>query len=624
MGMRANELAQLLKAKAEELCELLLPSGKKNRGEWVVGDIEGNEGHSMGVCITGEKAGQWNDLADIGKSGDLIGLIMAVKKCTVLDACIFACKFLGIDHNSERNAIERNKLVKNYYRPTPTGEEIPEKVLKYLTQERKISEQTLKAYKIYGKGDWICFPKYIDDICCGISSISIVRKEDGSKSVMQANDTNEDKSKRLPTDPCLFGCQILDGTERELILTEGQIDAMSYYEYGYKAVSIPSGINNMGWIERNFDMLSMFDTIFISVDMDEAGQKALPEIIKRLGAERCRIIKLPKKDINECLQSGIPKEEITALINNAAYCDPIELKWANEFYREILEKYYPSEGAFLGIKPPFQKALGKIQFRPSELSIWRGFSGHGKSQFLGQILLSTLQQGRRFCVASMELKPRDFLYKLTIQVSAGETHPSELYVRQMAAWLGENLCIFECTGTARADRLLAVFEYVHKRYGVDQFLIDSFMKLDIAEDDYKGQKQFLDKICDFKNKFNSHVHLIVHSRKRMSEAEAPNKMDVKGSGSIIDLSDNSFVIWRNKIKEAAIDKQNNGVLLSEKETEELRKSDTFWGCDKQRNGDWEGMLGFWFNKQSFQFLEYESELPKKYLVEDKNKEWFED
>jgi twinkle protein len=363
------------------------------------------------------------------------------------------------------------------------------------------------------------------------------------------------------------------------------------------------------------------------MDGDKEGKKAEAKIIEKLGAERCRIINLPHKDINECLQKNIPKKEIDELIKNAAFCDPPDIKRPNDYREKVWEYYYPKEGAFLGILPPWKKAHSIIKFRPAELSVWLGYSGAGKSQMLGQVLLSTIEQQKKVCIASMELRPDNFLYKLTRQASAGELQPKRNYYDQILNVLHDNIFIFERTGVAKRDKLLASFEYIHRRYGVDQFLIDSLMKLDIAEDDYNAQKAFIERLCDFKNKFNVHIHLITHSRKRINESEAPSKMDAKGTGAITDLADNVFVIWRNKPKEVLLGKERSAEFLTAKETEDLHNirhnGDTFWKCEKQRNGDYEGTIALYFNRQAFQFTEYECELPKKY-IEEANKEWFED
>ncbi|MCX7120827.1 MAG: hypothetical protein NTZ67_03500 [Gammaproteobacteria bacterium] len=58
-----------------------------------------------------------------------------------------------------------------------------------------------------------------------------------------------------------------------------------------------------------------------------------------------------------------------------------------------------------------------------------------------------------------------------------------------------------------------MFLHAHLHYGVDVFLLDSLLKCNIAEDDYNAQKAFIEKLCDFKNKYACHVHVIVHPRK---------------------------------------------------------------------------------------------------------------
>ena len=114
---------------------------------------------------------------------------------------------------------------------------------------------------------------------------------------------------------------------------------------------------------------------------------------------------------------------------------------------------------------------------------------------------------------------------------------------------------------------------------------NSLLKCNIAEDDYNGQKAFIEKLCDFKNKYACHVHVIVHPRKGVDETAIPGKFDIKGTGSISDLADNCFSVWRNK--------QKNNV----------RDPDCVWTCNKQRNGEWEGKFALWFDADSFQYHE---------------------
>lgn len=125
-------------------------------------------------------------------------------------------------------------------------------------------------------------------------------------------------------EPCLFGWQAMPNNARVLILCEGEIDCMSYHQYGLPALSVPFGGGKgakQQWIEFEYHNLDRFTEIWLSLDNDEVGQIAAKEIASRLGEHRCRMLKLPKKDINECLQAGMTEDELFRYIETAAYFD---------------------------------------------------------------------------------------------------------------------------------------------------------------------------------------------------------------------------------------------------------------------------------------------------------------
>ena len=87
----------------------------------------------------------------------------------------------------------------------------------------------------------------------------------------------------------------------------------------------------------------------------------------------------------------------------------------------------------------------------------------------------------------------------------------------------------------------------------------------------------------------------------------PGKMDMKGTGAISDLASNCFCIWRNKQKEDKL-----GRMLSKHEVppqELLEDADCWLRCDKQRSGDWEGRIPFWFDKKSHSYVEKVNQRP---------------
>ena len=148
--------------------------------------------------------------------------------------------------------------------------------------------------------------------------------------------------------------------------------------------------------------------------------------------------------------------------------------------------------------------------------------------------------------------------------------------------------------------MLAVLRYCAEQIKADHFVIDSLMKCGIAEDDYTGQKHFIDQLCAIGRDSGMHIHLVAHSRKAKDEYSPPGKMDVKGTGSITDQVDNVITVWRNKAKEKS---------LQEGKTVKDGEPDALLICDKQRNGEWEGQIKLWFDRNSMQYLANEGDEP---------------
>lgn len=594
----AKDISRELAQRAEEIANYLLPNGKKSGSEWRVGSINGEAGESLGVHLIGEKAGIWSDFAN-GSGGDLLDLWAATRGLTLAEAIKEASRYLGISP-PQFAAHKPSKFVKPSIKITRLNE--TSEVMNYLKHQRNLTCETIDAYKISEHERKIIFPYWRDNELIFVKQLGLERVNGKKQIFVESN-----------CEPCLFGWHMIPDDARTVVICEGEIDAMSLYQYGLPALSVPFGGgagNKQKWLEYEFERLAIFDEIFLCFDNDKEGQTATIELIERLGRHRCRIVNLPYKDANECLQADVSKAEIHQCFSEAKTLDPEELKSAREFVHQVIDEFYPAPGVHIGYDTPWEKSNSKILFRPDELSVWTGINGHGKSQFLGQVILHLMKQGARVCIASLELKPKRLLMRLTRQAGA-LAEPSIEYIHAIHEWFEDKLWLFDLVGTAKSKRLLDVFLYARQRYGIDVFVIDSFMKLDILEEDYKAQKILMEQLCDFKNQYNCQVHIVIHPRKSDDESKAPGKLDIKGTGAISDLADNCFSIWRNKEKEKLIQKQLTGSKLNNAELRIIEASDCKWFCNKQRNGDWEGAIGFWFHAASLQYLPKPGNKPKR-------------
>ncbi|TKV06508.1 toprim domain-containing protein [Citrobacter sp. wls619] len=607
--MTPSELSDQLWNQVERVAKYLLPNGKRESHEWVAGSINGESGKSLKVNLAGKKV--WSDFAE-GTAGDLLDLWVAVRDCGLHQAMTEAKEFLGIKDDDHHFSAKQQK---KFSRPDR------KKVARYLTKTEKhieylatrgISAETAKLYEVASAKVWngereleaLAFPYKRDGELLQVKRISTERP-DGKKVIMAEGDC----------EPCLYGWQAIPKNMRIVILCEGEIDCMSYYQYGFPALSVPFGGGKgakQQWIEFEYHNLDRFDEIWISMDSDEVGQAAAREIATRLGEHRCRLVKLPHKDINECLMAGISSDDIVGYLERASFFDPEELYSAREFYQDTINAFYGKEQSLF--YSPWECLNHNFAFRQAELSLVNGVNGHGKTEVVGHIALEAMRQGVKTCIASLEIKPGILLKRLTRQSTCLKL-PPQLEIESAFKFYDDRLWLFGLTGTAKADRLIEIFTYAWKRYGIELFIIDSLMKCGIGDDDYNGQKAFVDALCDFKNKTNTHVLLVTHSRKGDSEEKPTGKMDVKGSGSITDLTDNLFIIWRNKLREKAIQKDQQGEELDDKERKALAAPASVLMLEKQRNGEgWEGGIPLYLDPASHQFLPTETASPFSYIA----------
>jgi twinkle protein len=272
---------------------------------------------------------------------------------------------------------------------------------------------------------------------------------------------------------------------------------------------------------------------------------------------------------------------------------------AASFTDEVIRRFSTPE-EMQGLALPWAKTRNQFRIRPHELTLWNGFSGHGKSLVQGQVMLSMAQQGEKILIASMEMKPVATMTRMARQ-AIGTATPTPQAVREFAAWTDGRLWIYDRLGSVKWRQLIAVMRYSAQNLGVTQFVIDSLMRCGIADDDYNGQKEFLDALTTFKMDYRAHVHLVLHSRKREDENTPPGKLDIKGSGTVSDLADNVVTTWRNKRKESAV--QQAHYQRSKADVAVLDQPDALLIVDKQRHGEWEGRISLWFQNGPMQYVE---------------------
>ncbi|WP_455479232.1 toprim domain-containing protein [Bartonella sp. B23] len=399
--------------------------------------------------------------------------------------------------------------------------------------------------------------------------------------------------------PCTTTQQTFFSTNRSLVITEGEIDALSLAAYGYPAVSVPFGGGSGGkhnWIENEFDHLEAFETIFLATDMDKPGEEAAQEIASRLGRHRCYRVRLPRKDANDCLTAGVDAAAIQAAFSSAKSFAPEGLRHASDYKDRVIGLFWPTPEQHLGYTVPYPKLNGKLYFRPAELTLWSGASGVGKSQLLSDCIPHWISQKSRLCLASLEMKGEQSLRRLTKQ-TGGVEQPTTKIIERILHFLDDGLLLYEHVGKSSIDTLLDVFDYCRARYGCDQFIIDSLMRLGISSDDYAGQEQAVYRMVDWAVLNAVHIHLVAHARKGGVEKDIPGTEDIKGASEIGANAFNIITIWRNRPLEDKI----FAASLKEEKAELSKRPGVIMNIAKQRSGDFEGKIGLWFDPKTYRY-----------------------
>lgn len=317
-------------------------------------------------------------------------------------------------------------------------------------------------------------------------------------------------------------------------------------------------------------------------------------------------------------------EYLTDTIDFASYMKDTDAKTkvkpASDFVQDAKDRLR-SQARLKRTYLPWTKCNESFEFRRGEVTAWAGQNGHGKTDVTTQIALSIIGQGERVCVASFEMKPVTTIGRMVRMFAMTNPFSPEyqgddglnvldgLY-DDFGCWTADRLWLYDQTGTARPDTVLGMVKYCANELSITHVFIDSLMKCVKAEDDYNGQKEFVDQLCALAKDCDIHIHLVHHLKKPAKEGEIPDKHDTKGSGSITDQIDNLFMVWRNKPKEDSL--KANGSS-SNKRTE----PDSYVLCRKQRNyegnADGEPIISLWRHRDAGCFVANEGD-PAQFFV----------
>jgi len=361
----------------------------------------------------------------------------------------------------------------------------------------------------------------------------------------------------------LFGQSKFNGGKR-LIITEGELDAMavataSMKKYGqiYPVVSLPSASGTKALLEQR-DWVRQFDEVVLMLDNDEAGKKALDKACSIVGIDKVKIAKLKEKDANdELIKHGYM--DILKAVWDAQPWSPSGILQGEVLWDKFLEREATESTPY----PPCMQGVNELTkgMRFGELDLFTSGTGSGKSTMVKEIVLHLKETTEhKIGMISLEEGPGDTVEKfigmpmkvnLTEQEDISQDDKKEAFD---AVFGDRSIILLDHQGSVSDGSLMDKMETMClmgcKYLWLDHLTIaTSEVEGDVNSAVDKVMSDLL-KIC---KKHNVWLGVISHLRKTsgngtaFEEGKLPAMDDIKGSGSIKQVSFQIIAFARNMI-----------------------------------------------------------------------------
>ena len=492
--------------------------------------------------------------------------------------------------------------------------------IKYL-EARGISKEVADRYEIFTHRNhpkWLVFPFYDEN-----GALQTIKY----RNMAFVKGKSKWKEKFVAeTKPILFGMkQCVDFST--LIITEGQIDALTVAECGFKnVVSVPNGANGSSWIVHCYDWVNKFGEIIIFGDY-EKGKITLVDMISSRFKVPIRIVRkqdyLGEKDANDILKM-FGKDAVRKCIENAELPRMENVRDLSTVRSVDLNEL---ETIKTGISEVDKVTGGMIL---GQVILLTGKRGEGKSTFLSQMVCSALDQNRSVFIYSGELPSFHFKRWLDLQLAGSHNiitkinefgvpsySISEETVQRISDWYKGRAYIYDNSyipsSTAEQETLIETIEKVIRQYNVQFVCIDNLMTaMESVEDKdnlYLAQSNFVGKLKELAIRFQVAIMLVAHPRKSKEEfvnddvsgaSEITNKVDIvmsyRRSTSEKKEEDSQLLITKNRLF---------GRLATGKEAIDLCYSE----ASKRISSQYDKSYIYGWEKNDFENLDELEDLP---------------
>jgi twinkle protein len=373
----------------------------------------------------------------------------------------------------------------------------------------------------------------------------------------------------------LFGQHLYPSGGKRLVITEGEIDAMSVAAaFNHKivaAVSVPSGAASAKkYIRQQLEYIESFQEVIFAFDDDEPGRVAVEECAMFIQPGKAKTVSYKGlKDANDLFKQD--PDALRKAIYGAEVWRPDGIIGGESLWDLMLKE--PEAG----LETPYPLLNAKfLGLRKGELYLFTAGSGIGKSTIVREIGYHFLKKhNQTLGVIALEESPKvtaDSYVSLELNAPL-KTRRKEFDLDQIKEAYKETVgsgrfYLYNHFGSTQIEALLSKIRYMAVGLGVDWLVLDHISIVvsgldEIMDDERRLIDRLMTKLRSLIEETGIGVLAIVHLKrppgqgKSYNEGRVPTLTDLRGSGALEQLSDGVIAQARDQMSE---EYQNFGQL----------------------------------------------------------------
>jgi twinkle protein len=367
--------------------------------------------------------------------------------------------------------------------------------------------------------------------------------------------------------PQLYGQWLFPKGGKQLVITEGELDALSVYQSlgNWPVVSLPDGASSgKKHILNNLEYVESFDKVILCFDNDTAGSDAIEAIAPLLTPGKCHVVNWPEgiKDASDMLQQERQSEVRQYVTWDATEYRPDGIIPGDTLEKDLLDVFHgigDATGYDIDNRPILNRKLRGL--RKGEITLWTAGTGCGKSTEVHEISYGMLMDhGLRIGVIALEesVKTAALRY-LSIKTNRklqfeedrqglSEEDYKDAYARTVGSG---RMFFYDHFGSVDSDNLLSRIRFLAQGCTCDFIILDhvSIAVSGIDTDDRKALDILMTQLRTLVEHTGVGLLLIAHLRKSQGrddigfEDGAAITLDsLRGSGTLKQIPDSIIAL----------------------------------------------------------------------------------